>query len=183
MSNIKHYAYSDIKKSINDLLRQMNRDNWRPDYVVGVTRGGLLPAVMISHYLDIPMHTLKVCLRDNVDTESNCWMAEEAFGYVTEEDREKYGNARWDPGKRSKILLIDDMNDSGATFKWIVEDWQKSCLPQETIAWQSVWNKNVRFAALVENSSSQFDVDYVAETVDKNDNDIWCVFPWEDWWK
>jgi xanthine phosphoribosyltransferase len=159
----------------------MVHDNWKPDYVVGLTRGGLLPAVMISHYLDIPMHTLKVCLRDNADTESNCWMAEEAFGYITDEERYKYGNARWDPNKRKKILIVDDINDSGATFQWIKNDWPSGCMPNETMVWNSIWGENVRFAALVENSCSEFDTDYASEIIDKNN--VWIQFPWEQWWK
>ena len=58
--------------------------DWRPDYIVGLTRGGLIPAVWLSEYLDIPMHTLEVKLRDHSNTESNLWMAEDAFGYNTE---------------------------------------------------------------------------------------------------
>ena len=31
-------------------------------YIVGITRGGLVPAVMLSHMTEIPMHTLCVQL-------------------------------------------------------------------------------------------------------------------------
>ena len=182
MIRIMKYSHDDIKGAVNELIRQIVRDNWRPDYVVGVTRGGLLPAVMISHYFDIPMHTLKVCLRDNMDTESNCWMAEEAFGYVPQDERAVV-KSRWDTKKRRNILIVDDINDSGATFEWIKNDWTSGCLPAETEAWNSVWGQNVRFAAILENSSSGFDADYVGEVIDKVENDIWAVFPWENWWK
>jgi len=182
MTLVQMYTYDDIKGLVNDLIRQMNRDNWRPDYVVGLTRGGLLPGAMISHYLNIPMHTLKVCLRDNVDTESNCWMAEEAFGYVPENERDIV-KSRWDTKKRRNILIIDDINDSGATFEWIKKDWISGCLPNESEAWNSVWGQNVRFAALIENAASDFDAEYVGEVIDKSENDIWCQFPWENWWK
>ena len=78
-------TYKDIESLSNEILRQMNKDGWMPDYVVGLTRGGLLPAVLISHYLDVPMETLKVSLRDDSrEQEHNMWMAEEAFGYRPE---------------------------------------------------------------------------------------------------
>jgi len=184
MTAVRLYTHEDIKSAVHELLRQMYRDNWRPDYVVGLTRGGLLPATMISHYLDIPMHTLKVCLRDNHDVETNAWMAEEAFGYISEEERPAYGGqTRWDPGKRRKILIVDDINDSGATFEWIKKDWMGSCLPSESLVWDTVWGKSVRFATLVENSASDFDTNYAAEIINKSEEDVWCVFPWENWWK
>ena len=73
---------------VHSILRQMSKDNWQPDYIVGITRGGLVPAVMISQYLDVKMHTLDVSFRDNdLGPESNLWMAEDAFGYVNKEDR------------------------------------------------------------------------------------------------
>jgi hypothetical protein len=58
-------SWSDVQKHTQEILRQLTRDNWRPDYVVGLTRGGLVPANLISQYLDVPMETLKVSLRDD----------------------------------------------------------------------------------------------------------------------
>ncbi len=47
-----------------DIVQQMYKDDWRPDFIVGVTRGGLWPAMMLSHYLGIKMYTLDVRMRD-----------------------------------------------------------------------------------------------------------------------
>ena len=64
--------YSEYVGLTADLCRQVVNDKWRPDYVVGISRGGLMPAVYISQYFDIPMHSLKVSLRHGAeDTESN----------------------------------------------------------------------------------------------------------------
>jgi len=175
-------TYNHINAYTSKLCREITNSNWRPDYVVGLTRGGLMPAVMISHYFDIPMHTLKVALRDHADTETNAWMADDAFGYVNEDERHLYGNCRWDIGKRKNILIVDDINDTGATFEWIKNDWQTSCLPNE-LSWNTVWNKTVRFAVMVENLSSNVKSDYAASEVNKSEEDVWVSFPWEIWWK
>lgn len=174
----------DIKHLVNTLCRQIHNSNWQPDYVVGITRGGLVPAVMLSHYLDVPCHTLKVNLRDHPDhNESNLWMSEEAFGYVPEYDQNTI-NSRWDPSYRKNILIVDDINDSGDTLNWIVQDWQASCLPNEVDIWKHRWNNNVRFAVLVDNlgSGCDIDVDYVGRDINKQESDIWVEFPWENWW-
>jgi xanthine phosphoribosyltransferase len=182
MDKIKKYSHDDIKGAVNELIRQITQDGWSPDYVVGITRGGLLPALMISNYFDVPMHTLKVCLRDHVDTESNCWMAEEAFGYVPHAERAVV-KSRWDLKRRKNILIVDDINDSGATFEWIKDDWAAGCLPNEIDAWNSVWGKSTRFAALIDNDASSFQVNYFGTSINKAEDPQWIEFPWESWWK
>ena len=178
----RYVSWEQYAGLVQEICRQLTVSNWRPDYVVGITRGGLLPAKMISHYLGVPMHTLKVSLRDNADTESNLWMAEDAFGYVPEEDQ-KIISSRWDPGYRKNILIVDDINDSGATINWIIDDWPSGCLPGNEI-WNSVWNNNVRFATVFDNLRSQAKVkmDYAGEELDKSETD-WIVFPYEEWWR
>jgi hypoxanthine phosphoribosyltransferase len=177
-----YYKESTIKAWLHDIIRAMNADEWRPDYIVGLTRGGLVPATMLSHYLDVPMHTLKVSLRDdNNGPESNLWMSEDAFGYVPENDKIL---ADFDYRLCAKnILIVDDINDTGATLNWIQQDWQDSCLPGHE-RWEEVWGNNVRTAVMINNDASDFaDVDYVGLNINKLEEPIWCVFPWEEWWR
>lgn len=153
-----------ISAYCSKLCRDITNSHWRPDYIVGLSRGGLLPAVMISHYFNVPMHSLNVSLRDSdIGPESNCWMAEDAYNGIN-------------------ILVVDDINDSGATFNWIKKDWQASAFPNDA-KWNYVWQGNVRFATLIENLSSECnDVTYVAREINKAENNVWVDFPWEDWW-
>ena len=39
--------WNDVDHMVDDLINQMFADNWKPDYIVGITRGGLTPAIMI----------------------------------------------------------------------------------------------------------------------------------------
>jgi hypoxanthine phosphoribosyltransferase len=164
MTNKLPIDYKEFTALTAGICRNLSLDEWRPDYIVGLTRGGLLPAVMISHYLDVPMHTLKVSLRDDTDTESNCWMADDAFS-----------------GKN--ILIVDDINDTGATINWIMSDWQASSYPNDS-KWDEIWGNNVRFAVIVDNLASQSNLSahYVGMEVNKAEHDVWIDFPYEDWW-
>jgi hypoxanthine phosphoribosyltransferase len=179
----KYYSWQDVEDACVNIALQMYKCNWRPDYIVGITRGGNVPATILSNMLGVRGEALKVSLRDNYNgesSESNCWMAEDAFGYVNEDERDTL-KSRWDLNKRKNILIVDDINDTGATFNWIKEDWQSSCLPNETSAWDSVWNSNVRFATITENLSSNFDgVQYYYDEVNKAEEDCWLVYPWEN---
>ena len=177
-------GWQDVTKQTQEIIRQMHQDGWMPDYVVGITRGGLLPAQLISQYLGIPMETLKVSLRDGESCESNCWMAEDAFGYVPQDYPANENAIRSDPSFKKRILLVDDINDSGATFNWIRQDWQGSCLPHDS-TWANIWGDTVRIAVLVDNqsSASELPISYSAMEVNKLEDPQWIVFPWENWWQ
>lgn len=164
---------------VREILRQMHRDCWKPDYIVGITRGGLEPANMISQYLDIPMQALNVSLRDSqMSPESNLWMAEDAYGIHRVDGGETTSN----PVLRKKILIVDDINDTGATLEWIKKDWISGCFPNDQ-SWNEIWQDNVRFAVLVDNASSDFkNVRYSGMAIDKSKDASWIVFPWEEWW-
>jgi hypoxanthine phosphoribosyltransferase len=179
------YSWKDVQGAVLEIARQMSADNWKPDYIVGLTRGGLVPANLLSQYTGIRMHTLNVSLRDGDDLgpESNLWMAEEAFGYVpTQGEYRQPGETTSDPALRKRILIVDDINDSGATINWIKQDWQSSCLPDDS-AWDDIWGDNVRVAVLTNNVGSKENVDYSVWEVSKAQEDCWLVYPWEDFWK
>lgn len=172
----------ELQGLVNSICRDIANSDWRPDYVVGITRGGLVPAVMISHFLNVRMESLKVSLRDDGETESNCWMAEDAFGYVPQDQRGESGTET-DPAYRKNILIVDDINDTGATINWIMKDWRSSCLPNHS-AWDRIWGHNVRFAVVFDNLASKADVSasYWGETINKAEEDVWIDFPYESWW-
>ena len=162
-----YYSWQDVEAACVNIALQMYNDAWQPDYIVGITRGGNVPATILSNMLGVRGEALKVSLRDGDQCETNCWMAEDAFGS--------------DETAQKKILIVDDINDTGATFNWIKQDWQSSCLPNETDAWNSLWGNNVRFAVITENLSSEFDgVNYYAHEVNKAEEDVWLVYPWEN---
>lgn len=157
-----YYSWAQVEGAVLDIARQMSVHNWKPDYIVGITRGGLVPANLLSQYTGIKMNSLDISLRNGGDTVSNCGMAEDAY-----------------EGKN--ILVVDDINDQGSTIAWIKQDWQASCHPS-AIRWPDVWGQNVRFATLTNNLASKESVDYSVWEVNKAEEDCWLVYPWEDFW-
>lgn len=177
----RYYSWQDVESAANSIVAQLAQDEWCPEVIVGINRGGLPLAVMLSHRLNAKMYTVDIQLRNGKshDCESNLWLAEWAFGYNNPEETGITGT-RWDPSLRKKILIVDDINDTGATFEWLINDWQSSCLPNEQYAWNTVWNNSTRFAVMTDNLSSKFhQVCYNWDEINKAEDDTWLVWPWE----
>lgn len=156
MVNIpKHYySWKDIETMCISIVNQMYKDNWKPDCIVGITRGGNVPATIISNMTGIKCEAVKISLRDDDASPESVWNI--GFG--------------------KKILIVDDINDTGATFNWIVNDWMRNA------SVHNVFGDLVRFAVLTDNVSSEAmqSVDYSCHEVNKAEEDIWLIYPWEN---
>jgi len=148
-----YYTWEQIANGINDIILEMFKDSWKPDIIIGLTRGGLAPAVLLSNKTGIPMHTLDVRLRDT--HESYVLETNEYFPYLAK--------------KGTNILIVDDINDTGETLDFIEKDWNLD----------DTWAKNVRVACIVDNDASSFDIDYSSIQINKLEDPCWVVFPWE----
>ena len=163
MKNNRKYTWDGVEEAVNSIAMQMFKDEWRPDYIVGITRGGLVPAVLLSHTTDIPMKTLCVQLESDgleANTERNAIMAKHAL--------KEY----------KKILIIDDINRGGDALQWIQNDWQDA-MGLIGVYTPEQWHTNVRFASLIDNPNSKVPMDYCNEEIDLDEENIWVEFPWE----
>ncbi len=73
-----------------------------------------------------------------------------------------------DVSKSSNLLLVDEICDSGDTLQRV-----KSHLLSEGFL-------NIRSACLYYNTRQSFIVDYTARKIDREKENKWIVFPWEN---
>ncbi len=59
-----HYYIRDLAKDTNEICALIEKDDFVPDVIVGISRGGLIPGVMISHKLNIPFKPVHASTRD-----------------------------------------------------------------------------------------------------------------------
>lgn len=156
--------YIDCKESeglVANIIRHLQKDNRKITAVIGIVRGGLTPAVMLSHYYDCPLHVLDYSLRDRNDAQE-----------FTPNDGQVLSKAMLNTERGGHVLIVDDINDSGDTLTAI-----KNFITDERLSLD-----NWLYATLLEKCTSRFDCDYYGELLmDERCND-WIVFPWEDWW-
>jgi len=98
MSEVKqtNLGWSFIEYQVDRIISEIGSVKY--DVVVGISRGGLIPAVMISHKLNLPLLTMTVTLRDNLARVQSLKIK-----------------------KGEKALVVDDINDSGNTLTMISE--------------------------------------------------------------
>jgi len=144
-------ADGDFLADVGALADSVAHGGWSPDFIIGIGRGGLVPAVYLSHRLDVPMLSIDQSSRlpDFADALLGKVAAKTVAG--------------------TKLLVVDDINDSGATIATI----------RELLAANGGDAANLRFAVLLDNVRSSARVDYRARTIDRHDDKRWFVFPWE----
>jgi hypoxanthine phosphoribosyltransferase len=154
----QYLSYSDIHQMCKLLSFKVTASNWMPHVIVGVSRGGMLPATLLSNMWNLPVKAFNLSLRDNTQ-----W----------EPDRADWIVHMVQAGKH--ILVVDDINDSGATVNWIRTDWQSRLSHVDEI-----FSDHVKFAVLLNKQTSTTQVDYQARHIEPAHSDIWWVFPWEN---
>ena len=136
---------------VRALAAQLAADEWTPDFLIGIGRGGLVPAVYLSHALGLP--TLSVDHSAQVHDFAGAALERLA--------------ARTRHGER--LLVVDDINDSGATIGKL----------RALLAEAGAAGEHIRFATLLDNIRSTSRVDYRARIIDRAETKDWFVFPWE----
>ena len=144
-----YFTTSQMRNALIQIEDQMVHSNWMPTIILGINRGGCIPGVYLSHRLNIAHEVLDIRLRDHT-TKPNLSVLEKAFAF------------------QKKILIIDDINDTGETFKFILDKFGKG-------------DGRIKFAALIHNKPSKVTIDYLGYEIDKSKDPAWIVFPWEEW--
>ncbi|UAK26372.1 phosphoribosyltransferase [Sphingomonas nostoxanthinifaciens] len=143
--------YEEFVAGVHALADALAAETWRPDYIVGIGRGGLVPGAYLSHRTGIPL--LSVDYSSGVPG-----FAAELMAKLAAETR---------AGRR--ILLIDDINDSGSTIVALRAGLAEAGGPAD----------HVRVAVLIDNVRSRAKADYRARTIDRAVDKSWFIFPWE----
>ena len=53
------YSWKEMIRDMGVLCRTLTNDNFKPDVIVGLSRGGLTPGIMLSHWLMKPFNPIK----------------------------------------------------------------------------------------------------------------------------
>ena len=156
-TTIIDYSNDDFLAGINHIAKDIQASGFNPDYIVGIVRGGAVPAVHLSHKLKIPVQMVHWSARDNAvgGNESNCWIPEDLIN-------------------GTKILLVDDIVDGGDTIRELLADWQTSVAGMGQLPVD-----NLRICSMIYNTAQDVRPHFYHKAIDRNEDNRWIVFPWE----
>lgn len=144
-----HFTHDQLVAGVHAIAESVA--DWSPTLLVGVGRGGLTPAVYLSHRIGLPLVSIDHSTRI-------AQFGEELVAVLAQRTRE---------GER--LLFVEDINDSGKTIGEL----------RAALAAQGAVADQVRFAVLMDNIRSSQRVEYGAQSIDRAIQKDWFVFPWE----
>jgi hypoxanthine phosphoribosyltransferase len=139
-----------LGEATRSLAQMVADDDYEPDMILGIARGGLLPAGAIGYALSVKnVYTMNVEFYTGVDERLDVpRILPPAPDFVDL--------------SHGKILIVDDVADTGHTLK-SVEEFCEGKVGE------------VRTACIYEKSHSVVKCDYVWKRTDQ-----WINFPWSD---
>lgn len=146
-----YVSHERFLEEIETIARLLAADSWQADFLIGIGRGGLVPAAYLSHRTGLPLLTV-----DHSSGEAD--FGDELLGKLA---------ARICAGAR--MLIVDDINDSGATINYLRSAIEAKIDDPDCL----------RVAVLVHNLRSRARAEYHGSEIDRAVDKRWYVFPWE----
>ena len=143
-----------------EVVGKIKDDDFKPDLMIGLNRGGLVPLAYISYGLN---------LRNNVLLDISFYEEDDKINAQKEDLGQVMYQLENMPHlkKAQNVLIVDDLVDSGHTVRVIKKLFTK-IYP----------DKNLKIAVLYQNSDvNEYEIaDYYAFIEEKKN---WLVFPWD----
>jgi hypoxanthine phosphoribosyltransferase len=103
-----YFTIKEMIDSIRNISKQLTNSNFEPEVIISVNRGGCVPGIYLSHYIDKPHEVINIELRDS-NKEPDLKSIKEKISQF------------------SSVLIIDDINDSGKTIG-VIKDLSKNLI-------------------------------------------------------
>jgi len=142
-------SWREVQRLCQRLARQLKASGYRPDIVVAIGRGGLVPARLVCDYLDI---TALTSIRIEHYLTGSTRQAQAVIRYPLCTDI-----------RDQKVLLMDDVNDSGDTLEVALAHLH------------TFHPRMIRTAVMHHKTTTHTDVNYFARKIIKW---RWLIYPW-----
>jgi|LakMenEpi03Aug12_release.lakeMendotaPanAssembly.Ray.scaffolds.fasta_scaffold463142_2 hypoxanthine phosphoribosyltransferase len=154
MSTIKHLTYKHIHTTILEMVEMLKKAEYTPQVIMPVAKGGLIPAGLLGQYYPDALFYI-------IQTKGY-------LGVDKKHDSVKVfipKSIKRDIDKNAKILIVDDIYDTGRTITEIIKVLKENGV-----------KNNIATATLYHKQEADGTPDFFCRTVKKG---TWINFPWE----
>jgi len=146
-----YVSWSEIEEWTKGIMKMIIKDNYNPDIIIGIARGGLVPARMVADYL---------FKKDLLSIKTEHWgLTATMDGKAVLKEKLNYDIT----GK--KVLIVDDITDTGESMK-LSYNYIKSLNPAE-----------LKTTSMLYVNGSNYTPDYYGKGLSK-EQWAWFIFPW-----
>lgn len=151
---MKHFSWDQITHDSRAIAAHIQSTENPFDLIIALLRGGTIPATIISHVLNVPMIAIGIKTYDDKSKTGSVDAYQAAYGDIF--------NLK---ARRSiqRVLVVDDLADTGDTFKYI------------TNAYAHLFEE-IQTAALYIKTNTKHIPNFYQEEHAANE---WLMFPWE----
>ena len=141
------YSWDTYRHRVNKLKELIDT---RPDVIVSIGKGGSIPGVILAEHFQVDNYNLGL----------------KSYNHFNQSKMIEYQSLQCYEGYRGKkVLLVDDLADSGETFKYALHKFHENQV------------HNVVTAAVFKKKHSKFTPHHFVEEIESN---MWVIHPWEE---
>jgi hypoxanthine phosphoribosyltransferase len=147
--NVCKVNYNIVEFLVETTLAKLRGKGVKADYIVGIGRGGLIPATLMGYSLGLPVLNFGVSSYKGKQRTDKLDIYQDIDFTKLKAD--------------SRLLVVDDICDTGNTFA----------------AFRALYKGNIKqcvYVSLFAKESSELYVDFCGATVNE---DTWVEFPWD----
>ena len=150
-----HITFDQVKSAVRSWATKIEQTDSKYDYIIGVSRGGLVPATLLSYATEIPMKTIDIKTRKADGTQC--------------QPETYYGDHLGEIMANSNVLFVEDIIDSGLTLSEISRIMKNR-------------DKTFEYASIVYNTALKTQQPaFYYTTINRDYYKDWVIFPWDDW--
>ena len=127
MVKLRYISWAEYGRLSTELIETVRKNSRTFDLVIGIARGGIPLAMVISDELNVKMDVMNV----------------KSYGGIAERDTPKIVSPLTESATGKRILVVDDLVDEGATMHTVVGHLRgaKARLLKTAVLFRKPWSK------------------------------------------
>lgn len=108
-NTIKRYTYNEIHNLIKEGASKLDKIDFKPDYIIAIGGGGLIPARILRTYIDVPILTITISYYERDST-------------IPSKEPIVIQTVDLNIIRDKNVLIVDEVDDTRRTLTWVMQN-------------------------------------------------------------